>query len=206
MRGGVWRCGHHLWSEPVGTADKRTGCVSGQSGSATLGPLPALGSGLAWDTSAFNTTGVITVITTGPSLGSFNTSNFTVAEQGNAAISGPAADPDGDGVSNVLEYAFASNPKAASRANLPVSNTTVSSGSTYIGCVYTRVKGATDLAFTVQFSSTPDSSGFTDAVAGVDYTLVSTVDNGSTETITIRDNTAVSPSVKRFVRILVTYP
>lgn len=37
---------------------------------------------------------------------------FTVAEQGNASISGPDADPDRDGRTNWMEYAFDFNPRA----------------------------------------------------------------------------------------------
>lgn len=37
---------------------------------------------------------------------------FTAAEQGNPAIGGPAADSDGDGVSNALEFAFGTAPKS----------------------------------------------------------------------------------------------
>jgi len=37
--------------------------------------------------------------------------HFTAAELGNPAISGPLADPEGDGFQNLLEYAFNFNPK-----------------------------------------------------------------------------------------------
>ena len=38
-------------------------------------------------------------------------SEFSAGEQADALVSGPDADPDGDGRSNVLEYALASSPK-----------------------------------------------------------------------------------------------
>lgn len=46
------------------------------------------------------------------SMASFTSSNFSAAEQSNPSISGPNADPDGDGISNMLEYAFNLDPKA----------------------------------------------------------------------------------------------
>ena len=44
----------------------------------------------------------------------WNKSHFTPAEIGNAAISGPTADPDGDGASNLLELALGSDPRQTS--------------------------------------------------------------------------------------------
>ena len=38
--------------------------------------------------------------------------NFNATEQANTAVSGPSADPDADGVVNLLEYAFGSDPKS----------------------------------------------------------------------------------------------
>ena len=44
----------------------------------------------------------------------WNKSHFTPAEIGNTAISGPTADPDGDGASNLLELALGSDPRQTS--------------------------------------------------------------------------------------------
>jgi hypothetical protein len=38
---------------------------------------------------------------------------FNTTEQGNLSVSGPNADPDSDGISNVMEYARSSNPRSA---------------------------------------------------------------------------------------------
>jgi len=61
-----------------------------------------------------------------PDLGAFEFSPFSAwraehfgADAENDLVSGADADPDGDGVVNLLEFAFALNPHAASRTSLP---------------------------------------------------------------------------------------
>ncbi len=59
------------------------------------------------------------VLSPGPgvsSVTSFLASNFTPAELANPAVSGLHADPDFDGIDNLLEYAFGLNPQAASES------------------------------------------------------------------------------------------
>ncbi len=162
--------------------------------------LPALAPTLAWDTSAFAASGVISIVVGGPSFTSFASANFSPAEQADPLVSGPAADPDQDGVSNVLEYAFAMSPSVPSVANLPRTVTVPVSADTFVGVTYTRLKGATDLVFTPEFSSVPESAGYT-ASASLQISLV---DNGNgTETVTLRDTTPVTASAPRFVRLRV---
>jgi hypothetical protein len=66
--------------------------------------LPALTAGLTWDTSTFATNGQIKVISADPFLTWASGFGLTA---GNAAKS---ADPDGDGVNNLMEFATNSNP------------------------------------------------------------------------------------------------
>ncbi len=162
--------------------------------------LPALAPTLAWDTSAFASSGVISIVVGGPSFTSFASANFSPAEQADPLISGPAADPDKDGVTNVMEYAFAMSPSVPSVANLPRTVTVPVSADTFVGVTYTRLKGATDLVFTPEFSSVPESAGYTASSS----LQISLVDNGNgTETVTLRDTTPVTPSAPRFVRLRV---
>lgn len=43
--------------------------------------------------------------------------NFTATERADVAVSGPNADPDNDGLSNLMEFAFNANPKLAAAVN-----------------------------------------------------------------------------------------
>ncbi|WP_367874697.1 hypothetical protein [Luteolibacter sp. Populi] len=52
-----------------------------------------------------------------PTLDSWRLASFTTAELGISAISGPEADPDRDGIENLLEAALGLGPKSADRAD-----------------------------------------------------------------------------------------
>ena len=49
-------------------------------------------------------------------FGGWKSGAFLAAEQGDPAISGPGADPDGDGLTNLMEFALGSDPKVAGPA------------------------------------------------------------------------------------------
>ncbi len=96
--------------------------------------------------SSFDGTVSITVTTT---FASWQQGFFTPQELGDPAISSEAADPDGDGLSNLLEYAFHFNPRQVSNLNRPY--TVVDPN--YISLVYPKAIAATDLTYTVEASS-----------------------------------------------------
>ena len=129
---------------------------------------------------------------------------FTAAEQTNAAVSGNAADPDGDGVPNLLEYALNLSPRVAGVAGLPTVGSTAINGSTYLSLTYTKFIANTDIAYLPQVSG--------DLVAwnsGTNYlATVSTTNNpdGLTQTVVVRDLTPLSTNGRRFIRLSVTTP
>ena len=129
---------------------------------------------------------------------------FTAAELGNAAVSGDLADPDGDGVVNLLEYALGLNPRAAGVSGLPTSGVSTVNGSRYLTLTYTQVIAATDIVYTPQVSGdlATWSAGTGNVVA------VSTTNNadGATQTVVVRDATALGSGARRFMRLLVTRP
>ena len=131
----------------------------------------------------------------------WQTAHFTAAELANPAISGDLADPDGDGVVNLLEYALGLDPKVAAVSGLPTGGTVTISGSQYLTLTYTQVIAATDLVYTPQVSGdlVTWSSGTGNVVA------VGTTNNadGVTQTVVVRDATALGGGGRRFMRLMV---
>lgn len=77
---------------------------------------------------------------------------FTPAERVDAQISGPLADPDGDGWPNLLEYALGRDPLAVEASALVLPALGGAEGS-YPTFTYRRRIGATSLTYTVQWAA-----------------------------------------------------
>jgi hypothetical protein len=132
-----------------------------------------------------------------------------VANAGIPQIAGDTADPDGNGVSNLMEYALGGQAGDPAGAFTPV----VSHAGDHLSLTFKRPVTATDLTYTVQVSgdvmswhdgSTYAPAGDVAANAFTSQTLRST--SGGIETITVRDNTPVSAAASRFMRLIVTAP
>ena len=130
----------------------------------------------------------------------FNT--WLLAEFGtnanNAAISGDLADPDGDGIVNLLEYALNLNPNVASGTGLPTVQIDPVCGC--LALTYTKVISATDLIYTAEAADDPggpwSTNGITQAVLGSD---------GVTQTNKASDaGNPIATSGKRFMHLRVT--
>ncbi len=120
------------------------------------------------------------------------------------AITGDHADPDSDGVVNLLEYAFGLEPLAASRAGLPVValQPATAGGPLFLTLTYTTPDTVADLAFV------PEVSGnLADWQSGPGHT--ETVSDTTTEgirTVVVRDTVPVSTGARRFIRLSVQVP
>jgi hypothetical protein len=101
------------------------------------------------------------------------------------------ADPDHDGLSNLLEYAFNTNPLVANAS--PVTTSVVSS---HLTITVAKNPAATDATFTAEVSS--DLVNW--STAGV------TVLQNTTTTFQAQDNTVLGAGVRRFIRVSVTVP
>jgi hypothetical protein len=105
--------------------DRKTGVLTNNPyplSSATFKPLPKGSWQLElFATSVFGTTRrIVEFNVTDPlTYEQWLVENFTAAERANPAISGPNADPDGDGVPNLMEYTMAGKPKVNEPFLLP---------------------------------------------------------------------------------------
>jgi hypothetical protein len=74
---------------------------------------------------------------------------FTQQQLNDPAISCDSCDPDGDGLSNLLEYTFDLDPTVPSTGGRPYSTL----DSTYLSLVYEKALPATDLTYTIEEST-----------------------------------------------------
>jgi hypothetical protein len=103
---------------------------------------------------------------------------FLSNELSNASISGPAADPDLDGIDNQFEYALGLDPKLRNTATNGFPHAFLNNK--LFTFTFTRLRTAADLHVTAQTSS--DLQSWSPA------TPASIENNGLTETVTIEQN------------------
>ena len=126
---------------------------------------------------------------------------WMATQTGTAGQTLPGQDPDGDGVVNLLEFAFrrqAGQPDGP--AGLPEIGTTILAGQRHLVLRYTRPKGVAELSFTAQFSGQP-GEGWLDAGTG---SVVA--ENAETETLEAVDPIPVGGegAPRRFGRLKVS--
>ncbi len=161
------------------------------AGSATLAP-PSDFDGTARD--AAPDLGAFEYVAPVPqTYATWRTANFTGPDLANDAISGPDADPDACGLTNLARYAFA----LAGRG--PVSSpttlgTATSAGASYLSLTFPRRASATDLTYTLE--SCTDLISWT-AVEGRTYTA-------GAGPVTAQDTMPITSGSRRFLRVRVS--
>ena len=121
------------------------------------------------------------------------------AQNWTPALSDPAAaeslDPDFDGQINLLEYAFGTEPDAATGSPVTYSNANVSN-QTYLRMSVPKNPAATDVTFTVEATS--------DLANPLSWTSAGLIIETNTSTqLIVRDNVPAGPGVQRFMRVRV---
>ena len=124
----------------------------------------------------------------------FNTWQMTKfgTNAGNPLIASAAATPAGDGICNLLKYAFGLDPLVVVAGGMPVMGL---SGGT-LSLTYTKVLAATDLLYTVEWSA--DLANWSSA--GVTQGVLS----GNTVTQQILASVPSAPATAKFIRVRVT--
>ncbi|MBX3737115.1 MAG: putative Ig domain-containing protein [Candidatus Didemnitutus sp.] len=98
---------------------------------------------------AGSVTSDVATLTVNSGYAAWRAAKFTGGEVADDAISGTAADPDGDGLTNLLEYALDLAPKAVSSSGLPA----VAKTATDWTFTYSRPADRPDISYTVQYST-----------------------------------------------------
>ena len=138
-------------------------------------------------------------VTTG--FGSWNLSNFTPSELADPLISGDDADPDNDGIKNLVEYALGRDPKTSDSASPSSAVIQNVSGTNYLTLTFRRRIPALDLSYTVQTQATLDGQGW--LATAVEFGLPTSNGDG-TENVIYRDSIPVNSATKRFMRVKIT--
>lgn len=143
------------------------------------------------------TTSAVNVTATLPPFDDWLGRNFGTNAT-NAAIAGPATDPDGDGLSNLLEYALATSPTTSNFAPI-TTDTETASGQKYLRLTIPKNANATDIQYIVEATSTLGPTPNWSSTGLVTET------NTATQLI-VRDNVPIASGVPRFLRLRVVLP
>ncbi len=119
------------------------------------------------------------------------------------------ADPDGDGMNNLLEYALSGDPIQASQTPRPL----VSRSASQLALTLTRTLDRNDITITVQASDNVGTwSNLANSVKGAAMTAlasgvtVTETGTGATRSVQVKENYPSGVPTKRFMRTLVTRP
>lgn len=194
------------------------GDASSRSINVSLLNPPAIGPSKTFTVSLSNSSalGAITVVTVTVQETPFAGWQFQhFGPNANApTFGGPTADPDGDGLSNLVEYVLGLDPLATSTVGAPVLTTVSSGGQPYLALVFSRDTSVTDATCLVEQSldlqtwnpgSSYNAAGSTPTNAVT--TEVSRTPAGvGRETIVIRETVPLSVRAQSFLRFKATIP
>jgi hypothetical protein len=125
--------------------------------------------------------------------------NTNFGNPSNVGAGADTANPEGDGVPNLIKYALGLNPSTpVSGSQLPVASILPAGGQDYLTLTVNRTAQATDVTYVVEVSG--DLMMWS---SGPSFTV--TISNVSTQLI-VRDNTPMASATSRFIRLHVSDP
>lgn len=135
--------------------------------------------------------------------GAWVADQFNAADQKDMAVSGPLADPDRDGVVNLMEFALKLNPALADSGGLPAAEVRKVEGTDYLTLTFKRLPPASGITYTVLTASDPAGPWAADAV----QVGTPAANSDGTETVTFRHAVPVNAQAgagRRFMRVQVS--
>ena len=164
--------------------------------------VPALGSDGTFEVQVVNNgkTLRLTHFQKGPISFSNWASRFSLS----GANANPMADPNNNGLSNLLEYAFGLDPNSIGGSGGASGGTVSINGRQYQTLSYTRPAGAdapTDLTYEPERSDSLDNTNWSSSPA--DLTVSTAPGPGILETVTVRSNHPTSESRQEFLHLKV---
>ena len=120
---------------------------------------------------------------TPPTFAGWRQDHFSEGEGSDPSISGPDADPDGDGLSNFLEFALGLDPRVSDAAGAVVGGKMEDGGESYFSLTFRRRIDRGNLLYQVEKS---DDLAIWTALSGVETMTQDNLDG--TETVTVRSD------------------
>ena len=145
------------------------------------------------------------VTVTEPPFGAWQFTNFGAVGTNDPAVSGPGADPDGDSMSNLLEYAFNRDPKVPG-GGLPGPAVEVdpNDGQSHLTLVFECRLPPLDLIYHAEIST--DLSTWSEDPALIQLDPPVSDGNGITESVKARGVAPIGAGPRQCLRVRVTQP
>jgi N-acyl-D-amino-acid deacylase len=122
--------------------------------------------------------------------------HFSSTELLDLNVSGDRADPDGDRIPNLIEYATGNDPRKTDHESLISAAIQTANGNDYLTIAFRRLLLANEVIYTIEVSDDLTQWRATGQIVGEPI-----LNQDGTQTVTYRDETAVPSSADRFLRL-----